>query len=122
MIELQEGSELGARIKVVGVGGGGGNAVNTMINAGLPGVEFIAANTDAQALRVNLAPIKVQIGEKITKGLGAGANPQVGRKAAEEDIEPIPEYLTGADMAFITAGLGGGTGTRRAPTRGRVGQ
>jgi cell division protein FtsZ len=107
MIELEESLEMGARIKVVGVGGGGGNAVNTMINAGLPGVEFIAANTDAQALRVNLSPIKVQLGEKITKGLGAGANPQVGRKAAEEDIERIREYITGADMVFITAGMGG---------------
>jgi len=120
MIELEENLECGARIKVVGVGGGGGNAVNTMINAGLPGVEFIAANTDAQALRVNLAPIKVQIGEKITKGLGAGANPQVGRKAAEEDIERIREYITGADMVFITAGMGGGTGTGGAPVVARL--
>jgi cell division protein FtsZ len=120
MIELEESLEMGARIKVVGVGGGGGNAVNTMINAGLPGVEFIAANTDAQALRVNLSPIKVQLGEKITKGLGAGANPQVGRKAAEEDIERIREYLTGADMVFITAGMGGGTGTGGAPVVARL--
>jgi cell division protein FtsZ len=120
MIELQEGSELGARIKVVGVGGGGGNAVNTMISAGLPGVEFIAANTDAQALRANLAPVKVQLGEKITKGLGAGANPQVGKKAAEEDIARIQEYLTGADMVFITAGMGGGTGTGAAPVIARA--
>src|SRR5689334_24862975 len=102
MIEFVDASGA-ARIKVVGVGGGGGNAVNTMISAGLPGVEFIAANTDAQALRVNLSPIKVQIGEKITKGLGAGANPQVGRKAAEEDMERIREHLMGADMVFITA-------------------
>jgi cell division protein FtsZ len=120
MIELEESSELGARIKVIGVGGGGGNAVNTMISAGLPGVEFIAANTDAQALRANLAPIKVQLGEKITKGLGAGANPQVGRKAAEEDMERIREYLTGADMVFITAGMGGGTGTGGAPVMARL--
>jgi cell division protein FtsZ len=120
MIELEESLEMGARIKVVGVGGGGGNAVNTMINAGLPGVEFIAANTDAQALRVNLSPIKVQLGEKITKGLGAGANPQVGRKAAEEDIERIREYITGADMVFITAGMGGGTGTGGAPVVARL--
>jgi cell division protein FtsZ len=120
MIELEESLEMGARIKVVGVGGGGGNAVNTMINAGLPGVEFIAANTDAQALRVNLSPIKVQLGEKITKGLGAGANPQVGRKAAEEDIERIRDYLTGADMVFITAGMGGGTGTGGAPVVARL--
>src|SRR5262245_20834673 len=120
MIELEESLELGARIKVVGVGGGGGNAVNTMISAGLPGVEFIAANTDAQALRSNLSPIRVQLGEKITKGLGAGANPQVGRKAAEEDMERIREYLTGADMVFITAGMGGGTGTGGAPVVARL--
>jgi len=120
MIELQEGSELGARIKVVGVGGGGGNAVNTMISAGLPGVEFIAANTDAQALRANLAPVKIQLGEKITKGLGAGANPQVGKKSAEEDIARIQEQLTGADMVFITAGMGGGTGTGGAPVVARL--
>jgi cell division protein FtsZ len=120
MIELEESLELGARIKVVGVGGGGGNAVNTMISAGLPGVEFIAANTDAQALRSNLSPIRVQLGEKITKGLGAGANPQVGRKAAEEDMERIREHLTGADMVFITAGMGGGTGTGGAPVVARL--
>ncbi len=120
MIELEENSELGARIKVVGVGGGGGNAVNTMISAGLPGVEFIAANTDAQALRVNLAPIRVQLGEKITKGLGAGANPSVGKKAAEEDMERLREHLTGADMVFITAGMGGGTGTGGAPVVARL--
>jgi len=120
MIELEESLELGARIKVVGVGGGGGNAVNTMISAGLPGVEFIAANTDAQALRSNLSPMKVQLGEKITKGLGAGANPQVGRKAAEEDMERIREHLTGADMVFITAGMGGGTGTGGAPVVARL--
>ena len=120
MIELEESLEMGARIKVVGVGGGGGNAVNTMINAGLPGVEFIAANTDAQALRANLSAIKVQLGEKITKGLGAGANPQVGRKAAEEDMERIREYITGADMVFITAGMGGGTGTGGAPVVARL--
>ena len=120
MIELSETTELGARIKVIGVGGGGGNAVNTMISAGLPGVEFIAANTDAQALRANLAPVKVQLGEKITKGLGAGANPSVGKKSAEEDIERIREYLTGADMVFITAGMGGGTGTGGAPVVARL--
>src|ERR1051325_7580411 len=120
MIELEESLECGARIKVVGIGGGGGNAVNTMINAGLPGVEFIAANTDAQALRSNLSPIKVQLGEKITKGLGAGANPGVGKKAAEEDLERIREYLNGADMVFITAGMGGGTGTGGAPVVARL--
>jgi cell division protein FtsZ len=120
MIELEESSEVGARIKVIGVGGGGGNAVNTMISAGLPGVEFIAANTDAQALRANMAPLKVQLGEKITKGLGAGANPGLGKKAAEEDIERIREHLTGADMVFITAGMGGGTGTGGAPVVARI--
>src|SRR5918996_5518489 len=93
MGEFEEEGGQGAQIRVVGVGGGGGNAVNTMISAGLPGVEFIAANTDAQALKANLAGVKVQLGEKITKGLGAGANPQVGKKSAEEDIERIREYL-----------------------------
>ena len=120
MIELEESAELGAKIKVVGVGGGGGNAVNTMIAVGLPGVEFIAANTDAQALRANLASLKVQVGEKITKGLGAGANPQIGRKAAEEDIDHIRQHLIGADMVFITAGMGGGTGTGGAPVVARL--
>src|SRR5262245_9755740 len=96
-----------AQIKVVGVGGGGGNAVNTMIAAGLPGVDFIAANTDAQALRANLSPIKLQLGEKLTRGLGAGGNPEMGRRAAQEDAERLVEHLTGADMIFITAGMGG---------------
>jgi cell division protein FtsZ len=105
----------GARIKVVGVGGGGGNAVNTMIAAGLPGVDFIAANTDAQALRANLAPLKIQLGEKLTRGLGAGGNPDVGRQAAQEDAERLKEFLDGSDMIFITAGMGGGTGTGAAP-------
>ena len=114
MIEFVEAGE-GARIKVVGVGGGGGNAVNTMIASGLPGVDFIAANTDAQALRANLAPVKMQLGEKLTRGLGAGGNPEVGRRAAEEDVERLREYLEGADMVFVTAGMGGGTGTGAAP-------
>jgi cell division protein FtsZ len=105
----------GARIKVVGVGGGGGNAVSRMIASGLSGVEFIAVNTDLQALRVNRAPVKIQIGTKLTKGLGAGANPDVGRQAAIEDTEKICDALEGADMVFITAGLGGGTGTGAAP-------
>ncbi len=105
----------GARIKVVGVGGGGGNAVSRMIASGLTGVEFIAVNTDMQALRVNRAPVKIQIGSKLTKGLGAGANPEVGRQAAVEDTEKICDALEGADMVFITAGLGGGTGTGAAP-------
>jgi cell division protein FtsZ len=109
-----------AVIKVFGVGGGGGNAVNTMIEEGLTGVEFIAANTDAQALTKNLAPLKIQLGARLTKGLGAGANPEVGRKAAEEDREMLREALAGADMVFITAGLGGGTGTGAGPVIAEV--
>jgi len=105
----------GARIKVVGVGGGGGNAVSRMIASGLQGIEFIAVNTDLQALRSNRAPLKIQIGSKLTKGLGAGANPEVGRQAAVEDTEKICDALEGSDMVFITAGLGGGTGTGAAP-------
>jgi cell division protein FtsZ len=105
----------GARIKVVGVGGGGGNAIARMIASGLSGVEFIAVNTDLQALRANRAPVKIQIGGKLTKGLGAGANPDVGRQAAVEDTEKICDALEGSDMVFITAGLGGGTGTGAAP-------
>jgi cell division protein FtsZ len=108
-------SILGAKIRVVGVGGGGCNAINTMIRAGLSGVEFIVANTDAQALNASLAPIKVQLGREITKGLGAGANPEVGRKSALEEYERLSEVLDGADMVFITAGMGGGTGTGAAP-------
>jgi cell division protein FtsZ len=119
MIEFIDASG-GARIKVVGVGGGGGNAVNTMIAAGLPGVDFIAANTDAQALRANLAPIKMQLGEKLTRGLGAGGNPEVGKRSAQEDVERLREHLTGADMIFITAGMGGGTGTGAAPIIAKV--
>jgi cell division protein FtsZ len=106
---------LGAKIRVIGVGGGGGNAVNTMIKANLTGVEYIVANTDAQALNASLAPIKIQLGHEITKGLGAGANPEVGRKAALEVYEKISEVLVGADMVFVTAGMGGGTGTGAAP-------
>src|SRR5688500_2678846 len=105
----------GARIKVVGVGGGGGNAISRMIASGLQGIEFIAVNTDLQALRQNKAPVKIQIGGKLTKGLGAGANPEVGRQAAIEDTEKICDALEGADMVFITRGLGGGTGTGAAP-------
>ncbi len=104
-----------ARIKVVGVGGAGGNAVNRMIEAGLKGVEFIAINTDAQVLEHNRAGTKIQIGKRLTKGLGAGANPDIGRKAMEEDREEVAEALKGADMIFITAGMGGGTGTGAAP-------
>ncbi|MBF0180826.1 MAG: cell division protein FtsZ [Magnetococcales bacterium] len=104
-----------ARIKVIGVGGGGGNAINNMIQAQLEGVEFIVANTDAQALARNLAPTRLQIGENVTRGLGAGAKPEVGMRAAEESRERIQEVLHGADMVFITAGMGGGTGTGAAP-------
>lgn len=113
--ENQEEVREGARIKVVGVGGGGCNAVNTMIKAGLTGVEYIVANTDSQALKVNLAPTKIQLGSQVTKGLGAGANPEVGRKAALDEYERLSEVLEGADMIFITAGMGGGTGTGAAP-------
>ncbi len=112
---LEEGPPNGAVIKVIGVGGGGGNAVNRMIAAQVEGVEFIVANTDLQALKLSQAPLKIQIGQKLTNGLGAGANPEVGRKAALEDTEKIIEVLEGADMVFVTAGLGGGTGTGAAP-------
>src|ERR1035437_9287915 len=114
-LRLEEEGSAGARIKVIGVGGGGGNAVNRMARAGLEGVEFIVANTDLQALRNNAAPIKLQIGSKLTKGLGAGADPNVGRSAALEDTEKIIQALDGADMVFVTTGLGGGTGTGAAP-------
>src|SRR5450631_996673 len=105
----------GARIKVIGVGGGGSNAVNRMVQTGLEGVEFIVANTDVQALGTNVAPVRLQIGAKLTKGLGAGADPNVGRQAALEDTEKILQALDGADMIFVTTGLGGGTGTGAAP-------
>jgi cell division protein FtsZ len=105
----------GARIKVIGVGGGGGNAVNRMIQARMEGVEFITANTDVQALKLSQAPVKLQLGVRLTSGLGAGSNPDVGRRAALEDSEKIIEALEGADMVFVTAGLGGGTGTGAAP-------
>jgi cell division protein FtsZ len=114
-LKLDEEGRSGARIKVVGVGGGGSNAVNRMVAAGLDGVEFIIANTDRQALRLNAAPNKLQIGAKLTKGLGAGADPNVGRQAALEDTEKLIEALDGADMVFVTTGLGGGTGTGAAP-------
>src|SRR5438128_10098121 len=104
-----------AKIKVVGVGGGGNNAVNRMIAAKVEGVDFIAANTDLQALQMSQAPVKIQLGVKLTNGLGAGANPEVGKKAALEDTDKIIEALEGADMVFVTAGLGGGTGTGAAP-------
>lgn len=115
MIELLESTTPEAVIKVVGVGGCGGNAVDHMINNGVAGVEFITMNTDAQALKRNLAKTTLQLGTGVTKGLGAGANPEVGRLAAEEDRERITDLITGADMLFITAGMGGGTGTGAAP-------
>jgi cell division protein FtsZ len=111
----EEHSGYDARIKVIGCGGSGGNAVNTMINFGLDGVEFIVVNTDAQALGANLAPAKLHIGASVTRGLGAGADPEKGRKAALEDVTRIKEMLGGADMVFVTAGMGGGTGTGAAP-------
>jgi cell division protein FtsZ len=114
-IFMDEPPITGARIKVVGVGGGGGNAVNRMIDAGIKGVEFIVANTDVQALNSSKAPIKIQLGSKLTRGLGAGANPEVGRDAALEDHEKLLDVLEGSDMVFVTTGLGGGTGTGAAP-------
>ncbi|HOY66097.1 MAG TPA: cell division protein FtsZ [Candidatus Ozemobacteraceae bacterium] len=111
----QATAENSAEIKVIGVGGGGTNAVNRMISAGFAGVEFITANTDAQALQLSDAKVKIQLGDKLTKGLGAGANYEIGKKAAEEDRDRIAEALDGADMVFITAGMGGGTGTGAAP-------
>jgi cell division protein FtsZ len=114
-IQYHDEAVRGARIKVIGVGGGGGNAVNRMIQARMEGVEFIAANTDVQALKLCQAPVKLQLGVRLTAGLGAGANPDVGRRAALEDSEKIIEALEGADMVFVTAGLGGGTGTGAAP-------
>jgi cell division protein FtsZ len=120
MIEFDENKNLGAKVKIIGIGGGGNNAINTMISSQLSGVEFVAANTDAQALASNQASMKLQLGSTLTKGLGAGANPEIGRKAALEDVEKIREVLKGADMVFITAGLGGGTGTGGAPVIAEV--
>jgi cell division protein FtsZ len=120
MFEIVEQNSLTARIKVIGIGGGGGNAVNTMIGAKLGGVDFMVANTDAQSLEASQAPVRIQLGGMVTKGLGAGANPEIGRRAALEDQEMIREYLDGSDMIFITAGMGGGTGTGGAPVLARV--
>ncbi len=120
MFEFDDSLDQTARIKVIGVGGGGGNAVNTMIVSHVEGVEFYTANTDAQALRASRAAMKIQLGGKLTKGLGAGANPEVGREAALEDRARIAEMLDGADMVFIAAGLGGGTGTGAAPVIAEV--
>ena len=115
MLEFDIEMDQFAQIKVVGVGGGGNSAVNRMIKFGLKGVDFISINTDKQALHLSEANHKIQIGEKITKGLGAGANPEIGQKAAEESRDEIEQSLKGSDMVFITAGMGGGTGTGAAP-------
>ncbi|MGI8315034.1 cell division protein FtsZ [Halobacillus mangrovi] len=120
MLDFDTSMDQLATIKVIGVGGGGSNAVNRMIEHGVQGVEFIAVNTDAQALNLSKAEVKMQIGGKLTRGLGAGANPEVGRKAAEESKEQLEEALQGADMVFVTAGMGGGTGTGAAPVIAQV--
>ncbi len=120
LLEFEDSGELHARIKVVGCGGAGGNALDTMIRAGLSGVEFVAANTDAQALEHKLAPTKVQLGPQVTRGLGCGANPEKGRAAALEDRDKLRDMLIGSDMVFVTAGLGGGTGTGAAPVIAEV--
>ena len=120
MFELEDNTCLGANIKVIGVGGGGNNAVTTMIESGLEGVEFIVANTDAQALESHKAPQKVQLGQELTRGLGAGANPEIGKRAAIESYNDIVEKLEGADMVFVTAGMGGGTGTGGAPVIAKI--
>ncbi|MFO1445815.1 cell division protein FtsZ [Bacillus sp. Bva_UNVM-123] len=120
MLEFDTNLDSLATIKVIGVGGGGNNAVNRMIEHGVQGVEFIAVNTDAQALNLSKAEVKMQIGGKLTRGLGAGANPEVGKKAAEESKEQLEEALKGADMVFVTAGMGGGTGTGAAPVIAQI--
>ena len=120
MFHFDENIDQSAKIKVIGVGGSGGNAVNTMITSGVTGVDFIVANTDAQALRMSKSPVKIQIGTQLTKGLGAGANPSVGREAAQEDKDKLSEALKGADMIFVAAGMGGGTGTGAAPVIAEV--
>src|SRR5579872_2218723 len=120
MFELAEANPQNAVIKVVGIGGGGGNAVEHMMAGSIEGVEFICANTDAQALKKSSANTLIQLGDSITRGLGAGANPEIGRRAAEEDREKIKAALTGADMVFIAAGMGGGTGTGAAPVIAQV--
>lgn len=120
MFELEDNTCLGASIKVVGVGGGGNNAVTTMIESGLEGVEFVVANTDAQALDTHKADTKIQLGQELTRGLGAGANPEIGKRAAIESYNDIVEKLEGADMVFVTAGMGGGTGTGGAPVIAKI--
>src|SRR5271157_4746459 len=122
MFQLDEVSRLVARIKVIGVGGGGGNAINSMVSADIFGIEFVAVNTDKQHLEASLAPVKVQIGESLTKGLGAGSNPVIGRQAALDDKDSLMSIVEGADMIFITAGMGGGTGTGAAPVIANLAQ
>ena len=112
---MDETNGFSAKLKVVGVGGGGCNALNNMVEAGVQGVEFVAINTDVKSLSMCKAPVKIQIGSKLTRGLGAGADPEVGKKAALEDVEKIRDHLAGTDMVFVTCGLGGGTGTGASP-------
>ncbi|EHJ06781.1 cell division protein FtsZ, partial [Staphylococcus simiae CCM 7213 = CCUG 51256] len=120
MLEFEQGFNHLATLKVIGVGGGGNNAVNRMIDHGMNNVEFIAINTDGQALNLSKAESKIQIGEKLTRGLGAGANPEIGKKAAEESREQIEDAIQGADMVFVTSGMGGGTGTGAAPVVAKI--
>lgn len=120
MFEIEDGESAGANIKVVGIGGGGSNAVTTMMGSGMSGVQFVVANTDRQALEANPAPVKIQLGRELTKGLGAGANPEIGKRAAIESYNDIAEKLEGADMVFVTAGMGGGTGTGGAPVVAKI--
>ena len=120
MLQFETNDNTLQEIKVIGVGGGGCNAINRMIESGMKGVTFIAVNTDKQALSKNSAETKIQIGEKLTKGLGAGGNPEVGQKSAEENLEDLEKFVTGADMVFITCGMGGGTGTGAAPIIAKI--
>ena len=120
MFAVEENNQFGASIKVIGIGGGGSNALTTMIESGLQGVEFIAANTDRQAIDAHRADVKIQLGTELTKGLGAGANPDIGKRAAMESYNDIVERLEGADMVFVTAGMGGGTGTGGAPVIAKI--
>src|SRR2546425_6135139 len=120
IFELEETVTQNARMKVVGIGGGGGNALNRMVDEGLTGVEFVSVNTDAQALMNNKADVKVQIGKKLTRGLGAGARPEIGRQAIEENRDEVLHALQGADLVFVTCGMGGGTGTGAAPIISQV--
>ncbi len=120
MLQFEINEQGSANVKVIGVGGGGCNAVNRMIDAGMKGVTFMAVNTDKQALAGCKAETKLQIGEKLTKGLGAGANPEIGQKAAEENVEDLTKFISGSDMIFITAGMGGGTGTGAAPIIAKI--